>query len=845
MNRICFFILIFLWAICHGAFAQTDCEECSLADYQNCFPITAKKIGLGETSQCLRVSDVNGKQVTLVLITDDKKAQQKVHLFSKDSIFDWSLKLMEARSSFEIKLIVNGEEKSFLYKLSSPADMAKPSTPVENATSGFVPTYYEAIAYDKKGYTVGPDFSIIDPFKKTVKNIDLQRVGIEEIITPSISGSAWSKLLGADMTMHAQAAGDFLAQRVKEELTIAFVDKFKTAIDTIPELRMLLPKTHLLLTTTDPFEIPSFGQTYKTAFIQDIEKMIYNFEILINTEPKYAPIKNTPEFTAFAAAYRAADLITKQESIVDVFETLHLYYGNDQKATPAINIGNAAKDAVSVNNLIELLYVLSESLRDLSSPAATSWIRAEDYQKLNANQKKLFFALLYQRNQKLFENIVIDNKSLIKGTAGIITVGKIEKSDRAVKLLLKTFDNFTSQLEYYKEIFDNDELLLSEKKKQVVPIILQTIKNITYTLEPVVQLCYLANEPMYEQSKYFRKVKPILEDVYTLVEGWYQDRKNYAGMVVNTLSVITSVHGHTSELFVLSPDRIKVYTDSLQKIEGIGRKSLDTLKAATTVRELILYTNVVAAANKEYQKQIHQKLTAFLSVSAQQSFARNQFVRTLAHTTSFMIDIINADSVHTVKAALNRYADPVGSYRLKRYSLFSISLNAYPGIYGGWEYDFKHASTNVATFGITAPIGLSLNWGKRYSPSKTIDKVAASRYLKNEHFFVKKNKLRGYKGSSHSLFIAALDIGAVLSYRWNTDTIDLPQKITLGQIFSPGVFYILGIKNTPLALKTGVQYAPLLRSINASGNTVAGAGAWRFSMALCVDIPVIHLYRKQ
>ena len=108
----------------------------------------------------------------------------------------------------------------------------------------------------------------------------------------------------------------------------------------------------------------------------------------------------------------------------------------------------------------------------------------------------------------------------------------------------------------------------------------------------------------------------------------------------------------------------------------------------------------------------------------------------------------------------------------------------------------------------------------------------------------KKNKDETYS-PSHSLFISALDLGAPFSYRFVNDSAEgLPENITWEQIFSPGVFYVFGFKNTPLALSTGIQYTPLLRKIETQ-NILDDENVVRISMALTVDIPIFNLYKKK
>ncbi|RXK83731.1 hypothetical protein [Filimonas effusa] len=168
------------------------------------------------------------------------------------------------------------------------------------------------------------------------------------------------------------------------------------------------------------------------------------------------------------------------------------------------------------------------------------------------------------------------------------------------------------------------------------------------------------------------------------------------------------------------------------------------------------------------------------------------------------------------------FAAPPHSYRTVRKSQRSVTLAAYPGVYVGGEKSFSDHQSGAASFGVTAPVGFSFNWG-RYKASKAGDEAMAS----------------------HSLFVSLVDIGAALSFRWQNDSIDLPRKITLSQIFFPGLFYVHGWKNSPIARKFGFQYAPALRQIKDGQQAVTdNVVVWRISLGLSVDIPVFLLSRK-
>jgi hypothetical protein len=186
-------------------------------------------------------------------------------------------------------------------------------------------------------------------------------------------------------------------------------------------------------------------------------------------------------------------------------------------------------------------------------------------------------------------------------------------------------------------------------------------------------------------------------------------------------------------------------------------------------------------------------------------------------------DIASADSIQQIKKILDGAILPVGSFRIKRQSEFSVHLNAYPGMSAGIEFlDGGHIDTKgAAHVSPFLPVGFDISWGK--------DK-------------------RGKIGrQSNGLFLSIVDLGAVVSYRiQNQDTNEnsaneLPD-IKWSHLLAPGAFYVHGIRNSPLSWGLGANINPSLREIsNADGLKLSDTNAIKFSFFLAVDIPLFNI----
>ncbi|MFM7852264.1 MAG: hypothetical protein ACKO96_10210, partial [Flammeovirgaceae bacterium] len=108
---------------------------------------------------------------------------------------------------------------------------------------------------------------------------------------------------------------------------------------------------------------------------------------------------------------------------------------------------------------------------------------------------------------------------------------------------------------------------------------------------------------------------------------------------------------------------------------------------------------------------------------------------------SFFSSIASARDSEEVKAIIQNFALPTGSARIKRVSRFNVSLNAYVGIYGGWEkIQGLENKFNFNSYGVAAPVGISI--------------------CKGHSLFLINTKAEW----STSLFISVIDIGAITAF---------------------------------------------------------------------------------
>jgi hypothetical protein len=227
----------------------------------------------------------------------------------------------------------------------------------------------------------------------------------------------------------------------------------------------------------------------------------------------------------------------------------------------------------------------------------------------------------------------------------------------------------------------------------------------------------------------------------------------------------------------------------------------------------------------------------FISDAAQDVLPNDQglqdFCSALVKYGSFAANVVLAKDADDVKQAINSFALPAGSASIKKNSYFNVSLNAYVGF--GWglknnpkvsSYTTKSSTgadstvalTGHPSIGVYAPVGFDLSWG---------------------HVFGDKNPC------SISLFVSVIDVGALVGYRFITDTGQLSNsfKVSLSNILAPGANLAIGLPNMPLTIGGGLQWVPTLQR-DPQSNTLYNINysGVRWQVFLALDLPLLNLH---
>lgn len=233
-------------------------------------------------------------------------------------------------------------------------------------------------------------------------------------------------------------------------------------------------------------------------------------------------------------------------------------------------------------------------------------------------------------------------------------------------------------------------------------------------------------------------------------------------------------------------------------------------------RKLFLGENITITTQEELT-QLYQAFVPELlnQVTIKHDSQNNKLVKFI----HFVNDIAVADNPEAYEKAIEAFVLPVGSSSLKEKANYYFSINAFPGLLGGWEFakSDDHEIKNARFIGFTAPVGIYLQpWGAIGS------------------------------GYNLGLFLPIIDIAAPVRLRLDdaNNTKTLPD-FEVADIFSPGIYAVFGLKKSPLTFNLGVQYGPKLRDIPVENtDTFTSIESYRVGIGVTLDIPLLTIASK-
>jgi hypothetical protein len=178
------------------------------------------------------------------------------------------------------------------------------------------------------------------------------------------------------------------------------------------------------------------------------------------------------------------------------------------------------------------------------------------------------------------------------------------------------------------------------------------------------------------------------------------------------------------------------------------------------------------------------------------------------------VSVSEAESQAEIQSAVRGFVGQSRDYLSKReMGGWRLSLNAYVGASAGaeWLVDEDEGGAAATQVAVSLPIGVEIGGpcGRRIGCG---------------------------------FFIPMVDLGAIASARLNDADAETFPEFEISRIFTPGLYFVMGLKGIPLTVGAGTTFAPgsrRLRKAGIDGESEAREGdAVRFGGFIGVDIPL-------
>jgi hypothetical protein len=587
------------------------------------------------------------------------------------------------------------------------------------------------------------DTNLMFRFKQTAK------ARSEEL--PGTSSFSFSSIGGLDVTNIADGLAKFLVKRTKQELSIAFFERFKTALNDSSkaykkDLKTIFPATCNLLNIIDKevYDYQKYIQNLRAVFMKDLTDLNKSLPKIVDNHKDMFQAKPEIKALLLSGCYIAGAL----ENRVHPADILVNY--------PDEYLNGLDKNFQAA---LRTLQLLSESLRDTTTGDAPDyWVNLKQVRGLVNNKTtfQVYLGLLYQQAKRKSKPIEYEGKTL-------------------VKIMDDLAPHYNESYENYKKFIFG----LAEK---------------TVTLNKMI-IEY--NQPVQDSTtfelyaKFFNKTVGLIEYCTTIGE-------------------------------------LPFFRD-IPALNQLPVKTTDYFSVSYSACDLAIDIN-----RKNYSSAINHFLNIYQVVIAKQDIKSTEILHKIARYGSLAAAVATAKNSDEVETVIVSFALPAGSSRIKRETPFNISLNAYCGLFLGYEQikgidpPWTWGYQKFNSFGVAAPVGIAISRGH----SVFFFGTGETGWTKDKY---------GWAGWSSSVFVSLIDIGALAAFRFTDDSTKNAPTILLQDIISPGLFLSLGIPQTPLSINIGWQIGPILRNVTAK-TTEYKNNYTRISISVCVDIPILNFY---
>lgn len=566
-----------------------------------------------------------------------------------------------------------------------------------------------------------------------------------------------SSFSGVNLSNLADGLAKFLVKRAKEELNIAFFEKFKKEMENQEELRALFPATYrtLIILDTEIYMFNSYITTLREAFQKDLSDIFLNLPGFYNTNTIGKVLSDNPQLNGIllSATYIMHKIQTKEHpgDIIAGFDTNYAAMVGDENTVAAI----------------ETIKLLSESLK--SNDSNNYWVDiSEVLSVFKDNDEKLtytYLGLLYQKAKT--ENIQFQGSIPLTSILGDLKANTSALFDfkYQVEKITVHANKVDQLLQYLKKDENKNDL---DAYHQLFTNMLDILDSAT-AFEPIINSLAGITLNYADDIHRITNAGKDISGVYINIQDG-----NYASAVASFVGLYDEIFGNTKAI----ENQIEFIDE---RIKSAGENEKGSLK--------------------EEKKVLKNRI---------------KLKQQILKYGTFMANVALAKNSDEVAAVIEAAALPAGSSREKKHSKFNVAIQSGLGVNMLDIPDYSNYFRANGKYGFYAPVGVSFNIG------------------------IAKNSENAF---SFGVMAQLFDIGSLAQYRLNDDSSELESKITLGNIWSPGVNIMIGLPKVPIAVGAGyVSKSPLIGVTNGSSVVSRPDNpTWGWHGFIMVDIPLFNV----
>lgn len=470
-------------------------------------------------------------------------------------------------------------------------------------------------------------------------------------------------IAGIDVTQFADGLAQFMIERSKEELNVAFFQKFKTYLEKHPEFQVLFPYTTNFLSGILAYEYTQLIGGLRDAFYSDLKNLVSNLDDLFLL-PKYEKVVH--DFPEILVVIRTIQIISDIENSKNPAEVIHdLASMPEWQGVDTLTSRGASKN---LHNLLKVTDLFSQGLR--FHPGVKELITLPE-------------GTITQEDSALVSISRDPAKTRTK-----LATWKLQPTwvtYRHFEVLFKdslAFNIFMGL--FYQQASNGDiKFIVNGAEKKMTKFLAMHAQDVFFLRGLVIDFVKLSEE-----------VDEALQTIQTKKELTASDYNHYIGTSIDVVE----------------------YGFRLMPLVGgkfDGADYIDIARSGNALYRNVYEKNYAAAVSNAIG--IIEKVTEVITPSNKTSRSRfsdlNRSASGVLKYGVLMANVVDAKSPQEIKDAIANAALPTGSSAYRKYQQFTLSVNSYFGAYARLDPVDHVKRIWDQPVGVIAPVGLALNHG--------------------------------------------------------------------------------------------------------------------------------------